>query len=89
MSTLEWVLFLSIEWALISALIVNYYWDKKWSKKCKNTYNPMETNEKKKEKKEIEQVKDDNFAGWLEDLEQQDQPTCNLDDPEDCEACGS
>ena len=31
----------------------------------------------------------DSFNDWLEDLENQEQPTCNLENPEDCEACGS
>lgn len=31
----------------------------------------------------------DAFAGWLEELEEAPQPTCNIDNPEDCEACGS
>ena len=32
---------------------------------------------------------EDSFNDWLEDLENQEQPTCNLENPEDCEACGS
>jgi hypothetical protein len=31
----------------------------------------------------------DSFNDWVEDLENQEQPTCNLENPEDCEACGS
>ena len=31
----------------------------------------------------------DSFNNWVEDLENQEQPTCNLENPEDCEACGS
>jgi hypothetical protein len=31
----------------------------------------------------------DSFGGWLEELEKAPQPTCNIDNPEDCEACGS
>ena len=26
---------------------------------------------------------------WIEQLEQEEQPTCNIDNPEDCENCGS
>jgi ABC-type multidrug transport system fused ATPase/permease subunit len=26
---------------------------------------------------------------WLEQLEEAKQPTCNIENPEDCEACGS
>jgi hypothetical protein len=29
------------------------------------------------------------FEDWLEELEEAKQPTCNIDNPEDCEACGS
>lgn len=29
------------------------------------------------------------FDNWLNDLEDAKQPTCNIDNPEDCEACGS
>jgi len=29
------------------------------------------------------------FGDWVNELEKQDQPTCNIDNPEDCEACGS
>ena len=31
----------------------------------------------------------DSFNEWVEGLENQEQPTCNLENPEDCEACGS
>jgi hypothetical protein len=43
----------------------------------------------KEKQKESEQVKESNFSDWLNDLEEKEQPTCNLDDPDDCEACGS
>ena len=26
---------------------------------------------------------------WIKDLEDKEQPTCNIDNPEDCENCGS
>ncbi len=29
------------------------------------------------------------FEDWLEELEDAKQPTCNIENPEDCEACGS
>jgi hypothetical protein len=29
------------------------------------------------------------FEDWLEELEDAKQPSCNIDNPEDCEACGS
>jgi hypothetical protein len=29
------------------------------------------------------------FDDWLEQLEEAKQPTCNIENPEDCEACGS
>lgn len=31
----------------------------------------------------------DSFGSWLEELEEAPQPTCNVDNPKDCEACGS
>lgn len=32
---------------------------------------------------------DDSFADFVKDLEDREQPSCNLENPEDCEACGS
>jgi hypothetical protein len=29
------------------------------------------------------------FSDWLNELEQAPQPTCNLDNPEECTSCGS
>jgi len=37
----------------------------------------------------LEEVKDINFDDWLAQLEEKDQPVCNIDNPDDCEACGS
>jgi hypothetical protein len=34
-------------------------------------------------------MSDNNFDSWLNELEEAPQPTCNIDNPEDCEACGS
>lgn len=31
----------------------------------------------------------DSFADFINELTSQEQPTCNIDNPEDCEACGS
>ena len=31
----------------------------------------------------------DDFNDFIKELENQQQPTCNIDSPEDCEACGS
>lgn len=31
----------------------------------------------------------DSFSSWVNDLETTEQPTCNINNPEDCEACGS
>ena len=40
-------------------------------------------------KKTPEEVAEDVFGSWVQDLEGKDQPeACNIDD-EDCEACGS
>jgi len=32
---------------------------------------------------------EDSFNSFIEELENQEQPTCNLENPEECEACGS
>lgn len=29
------------------------------------------------------------FEAWCKSLEEQEQPTCNIDNPEDCDSCGS
>jgi len=29
------------------------------------------------------------FNNWLDELEEQEQPTCNIENQEDCENCGS
>jgi hypothetical protein len=29
------------------------------------------------------------FDNWINDLEDVPQPTCNIENPDDCEACGS
>jgi hypothetical protein len=34
-------------------------------------------------------MSDNNFDSWLNELEEAKQPTCNIENPEDCEACGS
>ena len=31
----------------------------------------------------------ESLENFINDLENQEQPTCNIDNPEDCEACGS
>jgi hypothetical protein len=31
----------------------------------------------------------DDFAAFIDSLANAEQPTCNLENPEDCEACGS
>jgi hypothetical protein len=31
----------------------------------------------------------DSLDSFINELENQVQPTCNIDNPEDCEACGS
>lgn len=43
------------------------------------------------EKKLNELIKDseESFDKWTQELEDGEQPTCNLDNPEECENCGS
>ena len=31
----------------------------------------------------------DDFNEWVESLENQPQPSCNLDNPDECDSCGS
>ena len=31
----------------------------------------------------------DSFADFVDELENMEQPSCNIDNPEDCEACGA
>ena len=31
----------------------------------------------------------DSFADFVDELTNLEQPSCNIDNPEDCEACGS
>lgn len=42
--------------------------------------------EKKEEEKKENKI---GFDAWIDDMEEQEQPTCNVDNPEDCENCGS
>ena len=32
---------------------------------------------------------DSAFNDWIKDLEDKEQPTCNIDNPDECENCGS
>jgi len=34
-------------------------------------------------------MSDTNFEEFIKELENKEQPTCNLENPEECEACGS
>lgn len=34
-------------------------------------------------------MSEDKMSEWLKDLEEREQPTCNLENPEECETCGS
>lgn len=31
----------------------------------------------------------DEFEDWIEQLNDMEQPVCNIDDPENCDSCGS
>lgn len=31
----------------------------------------------------------DDFNKWIEELEEMPHPQCNMDDPDECEECGS
>jgi len=45
--------------------------------------------DEKEANKVAEDIAKDMFADWIGNLEDKEQPTCNIDNPEDCEACGS
>ena len=34
-------------------------------------------------------MSEDKRSEWLKDLEEREQPTCNVENPEECENCGS
>lgn len=31
----------------------------------------------------------EDFEDWIEELNDMDQPVCNIDDPENCDSCGA
>ena len=33
--------------------------------------------------------KENNFDDWVKDLEEGEQPTCNIDNPKNCDSCGA
>lgn len=35
------------------------------------------------------QTMSDTFEDFINELKEKEQPTCNLENPEECEACGS
>lgn len=61
---------------------------------CKCLYseevqNKMEEYNKDESKNISVEDSDAFFDAWTKSLEEMEQPTCNLDNPEDCENCGS
>jgi len=32
---------------------------------------------------------EDTFNDWVAELENQEQPTCNIENPEECDSCGA
>lgn len=32
---------------------------------------------------------DDDFNDWLKELDEKPQPVCNIENPEECDSCGS
>jgi hypothetical protein len=48
--------------------------------------NKEKTPEEEEKNKETAKSTWDN---WVNELEDKEQPTCNIDNPEDCEECGS
>jgi hypothetical protein len=35
------------------------------------------------------EISQDSFEDFIDELTDQEQPSCNIDNPEDCEACGA
>jgi len=35
------------------------------------------------------EMNEDSFEDFIDELTDQEQPSCNIDNPEDCEACGA
>lgn len=57
-------------------------------KDTKKEFNP--DNEKHEEiLKETEQALNDSFDEFLKDLSDREQPSCDIDNQEDCDSCGS
>ena len=34
-------------------------------------------------------MSEESFTDFIKELEEKEQPSCNIENPEDCEACGS
>ncbi len=45
--------------------------------------------EKTKEETIAEQQARETWDSWIVDLEDKEQPSCNIDNPDDCDSCGS
>lgn len=57
-------------------------------KNTKKEFNP--DNEKHEEiLKETEEALNDSFDEFLKDLSDREQPSCDIDNQEDCDSCGS
>ena len=41
------------------------------------------------EKKKSKDVAQETWESWLVDLEEQEQPSCNVNDEDECTSCGS
>lgn len=48
-----------------------------------------EITEEQRLKNNNEEVARKTWDSWIVDLEDKEQPSCNIDNPDDCEACGS
>jgi len=45
--------------------------------------------DEKKVDEAAQRIARNTWDSWISDLEDKDQPTCDIDNPEDCENCGS
>jgi len=49
----------------------------------------IDSKEKLTEEKYTEDIARETWDSWIVDLQEKDQPACDIDNQEDCENCGS
>ena len=56
---------------------------------CKKGYEDCASCDCKVEENNLVEESGGDFDDWASNLEEAEQPTCNIENPEDCENCGS